>query len=260
LGFFAAIRFLTILPTPFRGTGEGEEGGKQLSYFPLVGLVIGLLLVAVYWLLSFLLPGAVVLGLVIAASAIISGGLHLDGLADTFDGLAGYRATEDRLRIMRDSRVGAFAVIGVSLVLLLKYISLSSVPPMFILATLALMPVLSRWAMVYAVTAFPYARPSGLGSSFKRGANWTRFGVATLIALGVALLLTFWTGLIYFYLVTIAVMLGVWVVTVVMSTYLKGKFSGLTGDSYGAISEVAEVAVPIIVLILVQRGSLATVR
>lgn len=258
MGFFAAIRFLTILPAPFRGTGEGEEAGNQLSYFPLVGLVIGLFLVAIYWLLSPLLPGAVVLGLVIAASVIISGGLHLDGLADTCDGLAGYRPTEDRLSIMRDSRVGAFAVIGVALVLLLKYISLSSVPVRIVSLTIVLMPVLSRWAMVYAVTAFPYARPAGLGSSFKRGANWTRFAAATLIALGATLLLTFWAGVAYFYLVTIAVMLCIWVVVIVMSTYLKGKFSGLTGDTYGAVSEVAEVAVPIVILILVQNGWLAT--
>ena len=260
MGFFAAIRFLTILPAPFLETGEGDDGGNQLSYFPLVGLVIGLLMVVIYWLLSFLLPGAVVLGLVIAASAIISGGLHLDGLADTFDGLAGYRAAEDRLRIMRDSRVGAFAVVGVSLVLLLKYVSLTNVPLILILATLVLMPVLSRWAMVYAVTAFPYARPTGLGSSFKQGANWTRFGVATLIALGATLLFTLVTGLVNFYLVTIAVMLGVWVVTFVMSIYFKSKFSGLTGDSYVAISEITEVAVPLIILILVRFGGLAAVR
>ncbi|MDO8578916.1 MAG: adenosylcobinamide-GDP ribazoletransferase [Dehalococcoidales bacterium] len=258
MGFFAAIRFLTILPAPFSGTGEGEEAGNQLSYFPLVGLVIGLLLVAIYRLLSLLLPGEVVLGLVIAASIIISGGLHLDGLADTCDGLAGYRATEDRLRIMRDSRVGAFAVIGVTLVILLKYLSLSTVPANMILVTIVLMPVLSRWAMVYAVTAFPYARPSGLGASFKQGASWARFGEATLIALAVTLLLTFWTGLAHFYLVTIAVMLGIWVVTLVMSIYLKSKFSGLTGDSYGAISEVAEVAVPLFILILVPTGWFVT--
>ena len=83
--------------------------------------------------------------------------------------------------------------------------------------------------------------------------------MATLIALGATLLLTFWTGLIYFYLVTIAVMFGVWVVTVVMSIYLKNKFSGLTGDSYGAISEVVEVAVPIIILILAQSSRLTLV-
>lgn len=253
MGFFDALRFLTILPVPFRGKGEGGEEGNSLAWFPAVGLVIGLLLAAIFLLLSYLLPGAVVLGLVIAASVIISGGLHLDGLADTCDGLAGYRATEDRLRIMRDSRVGAFAVIGVTLVILLKYVSLSSVPANMILVTIVLMSVLSRWAMVYAVTAFPYARPAGIGSSFKQGANWTRFAAATLIALGATLLLTFLAGLAYFYLAAIAVMLGIWVVTLVMSNYFKSKFSGLTGDTYGAICEAAEVVVLVIILTLAQN-------
>ena len=104
------------------------------------------------------------------------------------------------------------------------------------------MPVVSRWAMVYAIFAYPYARPSGLGKVFKQEASWLRFIMATLIALAVAIVLARLAGLI--------IMAGIWVMIMFMAVYLKRKFSGLTGDTYGAINEVAEVCVLIFVLIL----------
>ena len=112
------------------------------------------------------------------------------------------------------------------------------------MTTLVIMPVLSRWAMVYAIFAYPYARPSGLGNIFKQGATWPRLVLATLIALAVAVGLARLAGL--------AVMAGIWIIAMLAGTYLKGKFSGLTGDTYGAINEMAEVSVLILVLVLSQ--------
>ena len=169
--------------------------------------------------------------LLVVSLAVISGGLHLDGLVDTCDGLGGHKAAEERWRIMDDSRAGAFGIIGVCLLLLVKYVALNSVPARWLMPTLLLMPVIGRWAMVYAVFAFPYAKPSGLGKVFKLGDSWPRFVVATVIALALAVILSQLSGLF--------IMFATWVIVMAVAFYLKGKFGGLTGDTYGAINEVA---------------------
>jgi adenosylcobinamide-GDP ribazoletransferase len=150
---------------------------------------------------------------------------------------------------MHDSRAGAFGIIGVVLLLLVKYVSLNSIPPFFMIATLIFMPVVSRWAMVYALYIYPYARPSGLGTAFKRSTRWPQFIAATLITFVVALAL-----FPLFSLMGLFIIFGVWIMTVLFSIYLKHKFSGLTGDTYGAINEVAEVMALVIVSSLANIG------
>jgi len=211
-----------------------------------VGLIIGLILVGLNWLFGLILPSAVVSALLIVSLVVITGVLHLDGFADTCDGIAGHKATEDRWRVMHDSRVGGFSIVGIVLLLLVKYVSLNSIPLTLMMTTLVLMPIISRWATVYAIFAYPYAKPSGLGKAFKQGTSWPRFTMATLITLAVAIGLAQLIGL--------AIMLLIWVMTVVMAAYLKSKFSGLTGDTYGAINEVAEVGVLILVTLLARLG------
>ena len=118
------------------------------------------------------------------------------------------------------------------------------------MTTLVLMPVVSRWAMVYAIFAYPYARPEGLGKVFKQETNWRELALATVVALLVAIGWAKLTNVTYFYLAGLAIMFGVWVIVVALATYLKRKFSGLTGDTYGAINETAEVGVLILVCLL----------
>ena len=241
-----ALRFLTIIPLLRRRETSPEEVGRSIVYFPLVGVVIGLILAGLNWLLGLLLPSALVNVLLVVSLAVISGGLHLDGLVDTCDGLGGHKAAEERWRIMDDSRAGAFGIIGVCLLLLVKYVALNSVPARWLMPTLLLMPVIGRWAMVYAVFAFPYAKPSGLGKVFKQGASWPRFVVATVIALALAVILSQLSGLF--------IMFATWVIVMAVAFYLKGKFGGLTGDTYGAINEVAEVLVLIFACLLAHVG------
>ena len=119
--------------------------------------------------------------------------------------------------------------------------------------TLLVMPMVSRWAMVYAIFAYPYARPAGLGKVLKQGTSWYRFTIATAITLAIAIGLTRLADITYFYLVSLALMLGIWVVVTAMAAYFKHKFSGLTGDTYGAINEVAEVGVLILVCLLAHN-------
>jgi adenosylcobinamide-GDP ribazoletransferase len=246
LGFLAALRFLTIIPITGRRETSPEEVGRSIVYFPLVGIIFGLILVGLSWVLGFVLPAALVNVLLVVSLVVLSGGLHLDGLVDTCDGIGGHKTVEERWRVMDDSRAGAFGIIGVCLLLLVKYVALNSVPDSWLMPTLLLMPVISRWAMVYAVFAYPYAKPSGLGKVFKQGASWPRFTVATVITLAVAVILAQLSGLV--------IMFGVWVIAMAMAFYLKGKFGGLTGDTYGAINEVAEVLVLILVCLLAHVG------
>jgi len=207
------------------------------------------MLVALNWLLGLGLPSTVVNALLLAFLVIITGALHLDGFADTCDGIAGHKSVEERWQVMRDSRVGAFGIIGIVLLLLVKYVSLNSLPATSIIPTLIFMPVVSRWSMTYTIFAYPYARSSGLGTPFKQETSRSGFIIATVTALVVALALLPWwqlTGLV--------VMFGVWLITVMLATYFRHRFSGLTGDNYGTINEVAEAFVLILVILLYRLG------
>ena len=243
------MQFLTSIPLPLKREPTPEELGRSAPYFPLVGLIIGLILAGLSWLLRLVLPPTLVNALIIVALVIITGALHLDGFADTCDGIAGHKEVEDRWRVMRDSRAGAFGIVGIVLLLLVKYVSLSSIPETLMMATLLFMPMVSRWAMVYAIFVYPYARPSGMGRLFKQGTRWPRFMVATIITVVVAVVL-----IPIFRLSGVMVILGVWVITAIFAAYLKNKFSGLTGDTYGAINEVAEVSTLILIVLLVRLG------
>jgi adenosylcobinamide-GDP ribazoletransferase len=243
LRFIAALQFLTSIPVPgFRGVAP-EKLGQATAYFPIVGLIIGLILVFLNWLLGLILPEPVVTALLIAALVILTGALHLDGLADTCDGVAGHKPVEERWQVMRDSRAGAFGIVGVIVVLLVKYIALNNVPSVFMTAVLLFMPTLSRWAMVYAIFAFRYAHREGLGTAFKNATKWPQFTAATILTLALALALYplfSYTGLLIFG--------GILIITTGISFYLKYKFDGLTGDTYGAINEIGEVAVLLIAI------------
>ena len=243
--FLVALRFLTIIPMPLRREVSAEEIGRSIGYFPVVGVVIGLILAAINWLLGLLLPPAVVNVLLIVSLIVLTGALHLDGVADTCDGIGGHKSAEARWQAMQDSRAGGFGIVGVSGLLLVKYVSLNSVPETLVMATLLLMPVLSRWTMVFALFSYPYAKPSGLGKAFKQEANWQKLLPATVVALAVATIL--------FRLAGLAIMAGVWVIVAALAAYLKRRFSGLTGDTYGAINEVAEVGVLILVGLLAHQ-------
>ena len=247
--FLAALQFLTAIPLPGRREFGPEELGRSTGYFPVVGLIIGLILAGLNWLLGLVLPSAVVSALLLVSLAVITGLMHLDGFVDTCDGIAGHKTVEDRWQVMHDSRAGAFGIVGVVLLLLVKYVSLNSIPASLMMVTLIFMPVVSRWAMVYAIFAYPYARPSGLGKAFQQGTGWPGFILATLITVAVAVAL-----IPLFQLAGLLLIVSVWMITVIMATYLKRKFSGLTGDTYGAINEVAEVSVLILVILLSRLG------
>ena len=162
-----------------------------------------------------------------------TGALHLDGFLDSCDGLFGGRTPEDRLRILRDERVGAFAVIGGFLLLLLQFQSLAALSSRS--EALLLAPLLGRWGMAVAVVAFPYARAEGLGRTMKDHASWLQASLASATAVLAAWLAGGQLGL-------LALLLSgslMWIV----ARFVLTRLPGLTGDIYGALCQLLEVLV-----------------
>jgi len=227
---------------PIKRSFTVEQIGKATVYFPVVGIIIGFILLGLDRLFSLILPPGIVNVLLIAFLAVITGGLHLDGLADTLDGMAGHRTPGERLEIMRDSRIGGLGAVGIALVLLMQYVLLNNITPALRFPVLVLAPTLSRWAMVNAIFVYPYARPSGLGKAFKDGLIGLQYALATVITLMMAIILFKISG--------VVIMVGCWVIADLTSLYFKHKLGGLTGDTYGAINEFTMLAVMLIVNIL----------
>jgi adenosylcobinamide-GDP ribazoletransferase len=233
MGCLAALQFLTIAPPLVRRPFTGAELGQAVGYFPLVGVLIGGFLVGFDYLLASILPPNVTAVLVLTAWVFCTGALHLDGFLDSCDGLFGGRTPEDRLRILRDERVGAFAVIGGVLLLLVKFQALAALSHRS--AALCLAPVLGRWGMAVAVVAFPYARAEGLGRTMKDHAGWSQTLLASVIAVVAAWFAAGWHGL-AFLLLSGALML-------LVARFVFRRLPGLTGDIYGAVCELTEVLV-----------------
>jgi adenosylcobinamide-GDP ribazoletransferase len=245
LKFIAAWRFLTIIPFPRQREAAADEISGSLVYFPVIGIIIGLILAGLGWIFKLFLPQTINSILVIAAAALITGAIHIDGLGDTFDGFGGHTA-EERLQIMRDSRTGSFGVIAIGVMLLLKFAGLVYLPATKFLEVLILMPVAGRSAMVYAVNAFPYARPSGLGTAFKQKTTVLSYVIAAVLALAAAVLFLQWAGLLIVIL-TFGIITGI-------AFYFKKRLGGLTGDVYGAINEITEVTVLVLTVAAVKGG------
>lgn len=229
--FLLALEFLTVVRWRREAKYDGPALGASLGYFPLVGLLIGVVLAAVDWTASRLLAAPVVAALLVATFALITGALHLDGLADSADGLFGGQTPAERLAIMRDSRTGSFGVVAVVVVLLLLYAAFLSLGGPARIWALVAVPVFARFAMVLAVALYPYARPSGLGKLYHEHARWKPLMTATVGALACALALLIAGPLLLGVAATVALAIG---------ALTTRRLGGLTGDIYGAIGVLTE--------------------
>jgi adenosylcobinamide-GDP ribazoletransferase len=171
------------------------------------------------------LPLGLLAALVLVVWVLATGALHLDGFLDACDGLFGGHAPEARLQIMRDERVGAFAVIGGILLLFVKYSYLAGLASRTVALIVA--PTVARWGMAVAVVAFPYARPEGSGRWMKDHAGWRQVTLASITALVTATLVARWLGL--------AVVALAAVMTVAIAAFVLRRLPGLTGDVHGAL-------------------------
>jgi adenosylcobinamide-GDP ribazoletransferase len=273
----AAFQFLTRLPVPVNLQYDDSLFRRSVLFYPLVGAVLGLLLsLAGLLLQGYLLPagslsGSVGLGGVAAALLLVlwvalTGALHLDGLMDTADGIFSHRPRAEMLEIMKDSRVGAMGVIACVLLLLCKWTLLQqwlTLPKGTFVYLLPLAALWSRWYMVVAIACWPYARAleakRGIGAFF-RGIGLKHLSVHTGVAVLLSVLLVglslessvgaffSWQSL----KVTGAALLSTALLGAGISSYLSRKLGGLTGDTYGAMNEILETALLLILYMMIR--------
>ncbi|MBI3399638.1 MAG: adenosylcobinamide-GDP ribazoletransferase, partial [Deltaproteobacteria bacterium] len=178
---------------------------------------------------------------VLTVLILTNGGFHLDGFADTIDGLTGGSTKEERLDIMKDSRIGAIGVVALILLLLTKFLAINSLQAEIKNYILFLIPVIGRWSMVPMAYWANYARPTGgLGRAFTEHTGIKEFLLATIFALSASVILLSWHGLVYAGVILIAAYL--------LTVFFRKKLGGVTGDVFGFQSEVSEVIYLVLVM------------
>ncbi len=241
--FRRALSFLTVLPVGRELPCDAPLLARSMALFPAVGLLLGLLLALANGVLQWLLPPLVVAPLLLALLAWLTGALHLDGLADLADGLAGGRDREARLRIMKDSRIGAIGAVTLMLVLLVKVLAIFSLPVPLQSAALVLMPAAGRWLQVVLAALGSYARPEGgTGGAFVDNVGEPQALYASLTLALAALILLGLKGL--------GLLLGLGLLAAWLLRLFERRLGGVTGDALGAATELAEVASLLLVLAL----------
>ncbi|HBY56289.1 MAG TPA: adenosylcobinamide-GDP ribazoletransferase [Candidatus Atribacteria bacterium] len=255
-----AIHFLTILPIasfpPSNNTNQDEEGlaedfANSMTFFPLVGMLIGLLLVVLRRIFYYL-PVSPLIGdtLILIVWIWLSGGLHLDGFADSVDGFLGGNNKEDILNIMKDSSTGAKGVVALVSLLLLKFVLLVEMPLLLKDAVLFVTPTIGRWSMVIAAFLGKPARlKNSMGKLFMDYVSWREviFASLTLTIIGSLLFKLYFLPL---------VIVGMGIVLLILK-YCQKKIGGISGDILGAINEIVEVSVLLVICLLSQFLSLS---
>lgn len=242
--YIIALQFLTIIPLPFAVRCEKEDLGRSTAFFPLAGVTIGALLAGLNWLLAPWLARSLCDALLITALAALTGGLHLDGLADVCDGLAARGGRERFLAVMKDSQVGAVGAVGLVLGLLLKWQALVAVPDAFKWQALLLFPALARFGQVLMLTGARHARQDGLGALFVQGTGGVALLVAALIAAAAGAGILALNG--------IVALAAVCLLTYAGRLFFQRRLGGLTGDTVGCINELNEIMALIIISALPQ--------
>ena len=274
-GFLLLLSFMTRIPMPKTEYDE-EKLGKSMKYFPVVGIIVGLILLFFCIVFTFIfknLTYSAVLPLmiivVILTDLITTGALHLDGLADTFDGIFSYRSKHKMLEIMKDSRLGSNGALALILYFLLKFVLLFSLTiesreaAIYVIMTY---PVVARFCSVVSCASSPYARGSGMGKTFVDNTKTCGLIVAIVITLlytvGIVFIpFIFFTNYslpIQFIIQTILVILVIVALLALFayafSKLIERKIGGITGDTLGALLEISSLVY--IFLILVMPGFL----
>lgn len=233
--------FLTVFPVARALEMPPARLGRSMAFFPAIGLILGLGLVVLDWALGAFIPRPVLDCLLILILIAATGALHLDGIADLIDGLAGGRDREGILRIMKDSRVGAIGAVGLVMVLLLKYLSLSHIALEHKSAALMFMPAAGRWIQVILAAYCPYVRPEGgTGGAFVDNVGEREALIASLTLILAAVILFGMTGFFILLLLGLA--------TIGLIRYFEIRLGGVTGDVLGASTEIMEVLTLLLIL------------
>jgi adenosylcobinamide-GDP ribazoletransferase len=261
--FLVAIQFLTRLPVPGLAGFQPDWLARSTRYFPLVGVLVGLISVGVWWLCGWLFPPTVAVGLMIAASLLLTGAFHEDGFADVCDGFGGGTNRDAVLAIMKDSRIGAYGAIGAGMMLALKWVILIALPRSALPLTVVSAHMVSRWCAIGLIWRLPYVRADAdakskpLAGSLGAG-DWLLSGVVGTLGL----LPVIWLGdpagasarQLLLPALAIAPALAL-AAAALAGVYFKARLDGYTGDCLGAAQQLSELA-----FLLAALGSLATLR
>lgn len=235
--FITALQFLTRIKVAGKIQTKEGDFARSVRFFPLIGVLLG----AVLFLLALALSGRIGIlttaVLLAAAEIILTGGLHLDGFMDSCDGLFSGRPRAQMLEIMKDSRVGAMGVIGLFLLLSVKIALLTELSGRHLYYALLLMPFFGRWAVVWVMMRYPYARKEGLGKYFIPEHGYRLFAIVSFFCLVFYGLITFFFASLWFFWALPASALAV----IGLCGRINAALEGHTGDTYGAVIESAEV-------------------
>ena len=242
-----AVRFLTVFPVPGLPPMKEATVARSMLAFPLAGLLIGACGAIAGLFAGWLFGEPIRAVAVVVAWMVVTWGLHLDGLADSADALFSWRTRERKLEIMKDSRIGTMGALALISAVLLKVGAISSLGPAWWIGVL-LAPVWGRWSDIYGIFFFPAAREGGMGRNFHDQVRQRDFWIATASALVIgAVLLPPWGALVGLVALLVAHLMARWMV---------GVLGGLTGDTYGALSEVGEIVVLLALAALAQHAVL----
>jgi adenosylcobinamide-GDP ribazoletransferase len=231
----AAFQFLTRLPLS-RLAYKPDALPRAAKYFPLVGLAVGAAAAGLYRLLSTHLPIAIVALLIVLFSTLVTGGLHEDGLADAADAFGGGWNRQQVLAIMKDSRIGSFGALALVFSVGGRVLLLTQLPAGSLVYYVISAEVLCRWVMLPLGAALPGAREQGgQGARIARQVSGISLAVGTLISLGVVGVLL--------HLPAVWPVAAASAVTLLSVLYYKRRIGGITGDCFGATSQVTLLAV-----------------
>ena len=237
---FAAFTFLTRVPFPGAAAVDAETLARSVVWFPLVGAVVGgvgaLTLVGA----ERLWPRIVAAVLSILATALMTGALHEDALADAADGLGGGGNRERALEIMRDSRIGSYGAVALILILSTRIGCIAAMAPIEGARALIGAHVLARWSSLPLIRALPYARPQGAGKPFVGTVTVRRLVAGTLLAALLMALSLGWRAL--------PAGLAAVVITAIAARYFHNRLGGITGDCLGATNQIVELLTYLVVL------------
>ncbi|MDH4162518.1 MAG: adenosylcobinamide-GDP ribazoletransferase [Nitrospirota bacterium] len=236
--FITALQFLTVITVRKDHETTENDLARSMVYFPFIGFLIGLILVQADKALLWLFPDTIGNIFLLLASVMLTRALHVDGLADSVDGIMGGHDHESRLAIMRDSRIGTAGVLAIIFIFLIKYACLNNLFTEYKTAALLTAPAFSRWAQMLMMYKSDYGRDEGMGKAFVGHVRSGGLVAASVVSLGISAFVIINEPR------TIVLAIGIPVAVVCFTLlwrwFVTRKVGGVTGDSIGAVSEMTE--------------------